>query len=124
MRFVDTSVAVDHLRGHEPATELLDGLLDDEVALVSSEVVRFELLAGAGSADRELEAFFEVLEWIPVTEPVARAAAAFARDYRGSHSGIDAAEYLIAATAALLEAPLLTTNLRHFPMLDGLTAPY
>lgn len=124
VRVVDTSVAVDHLRGHEPATELLDGLLAAEVPLVSSEVVRFELLAGARSTDRALEAFCEVLEWVPVTEPVARAAAAFARDYRASHSGIDDADYLIAATAALLEAPLLTTNLRHFPMLDGLTAPY
>jgi predicted nucleic acid-binding protein len=65
-----------------------------------------------------------VLDWVPVTEAVARAAAAYARDFRGSHSGIDDADYLIAATAALLDAPLLTTNVRHFPMLDGLEAPY
>jgi predicted nucleic acid-binding protein len=124
VRFVDTSVAVDHLRGHQPATALLDGLLSEEISLASSEVVRFELLAGARSADQDIETFFEVMEWVPITEPVARRAAAYARDYRGRHSGIDDADYLIAATAALLEAPLLTTNVRHFPMFDGLEPPY
>ncbi len=43
---------------------------------------------------------------------------------RGSHSGIDDADYLIAATANILDAPLLTTNVRHFPMFEGLTRPY
>jgi len=40
-----------------------------------------------------------------------------ARQHRLAHSGIDGADYLIAATALLLEADLLTTNVRHFPML-------
>ncbi len=61
---------------------------------------------------------------MPVTEAVTRRAAAFAREFRGSHPGIDGADYLIAATADLLDAPLLTTNVRHFPMFDGLGRPY
>ena len=125
MRVLDTSVAVDHLRGHQPATQLLDALLGSHVALVTSEVVRFELLAGARPANEQaLEMFLEVLDWVPVTEAVARRAAAFARDFSGGHSGIDTADYLIAATATVLDAPLLTTNVRHFPMLDGLARPY
>jgi predicted nucleic acid-binding protein len=125
VRLLDTSVAVDHLRGHEPATQLLDALLDAQVALVASELVRFELLAGARAADEPaVERFLEVIEWVAVTEPVTRQAASYARAYRGSHSGIDDADYLIAATATILDAPLLTTNLRHFPMLEGLTPPY
>lgn len=40
------------------------------------------------------------------------------------HSGIDDADYLIAATAISLEADLLTTNVRHFPMLEGLRPAY
>ena len=46
------------------------------------------------------------------------------RKHRRAHSGIDDADYLIAATALLLEADLLTTNVRHFPMLSGLQPPY
>ncbi len=55
---------------------------------------------------------------------IARTAALFARRYRRSHTGIDDADYLIAATAVVADAELLTTNVRHFPMLRGLSTPY
>ncbi len=43
----------------------------------------------------------------------------------GSGSGIsDDADYLIAATVVVVDAELLTTNVRHFPMLPGLQPPY
>ena len=115
---------MDHLRGDEPATALLEGLLDARIPLVSSEIVRFELLAGTSAEDQGVETFFEAFDWVPITEPIARAAAAYARRFRASHSGIDDADYLIAASASLLDAELLTTNVRHFPMFDGLAAPY
>jgi len=70
-----------------------------------------------------LEDFSAALSWIPVTEEVARTAAALARRHRRSHSGIDDMDYLIAA-ALLLDAELLTTNVRHFPMIPELKAPY
>lgn len=125
MRLLDTSVAVDHLRGHQPATRLLDDLLGAHEAVLGSELVRFELLAGARAADESaVERFLEAVDWIPVTEAVARQAATYARAYRASHSGIDDADYLIAATATILDAPLLTTNLRHFPMFEDLSRPY
>lgn len=125
LRLVDTSVAVDHLRGYEPAVGLLGGLLSDDVRLVSSEVVRFELLAGVRIGDEDgLDVFFATVDWVPVTEEVARRAAAFARHYRASHSGIDDADYLVAATATVLDAPLITTNVRHFPMFHELHRPY
>jgi predicted nucleic acid-binding protein len=125
MRLIDTSVAVDHLRGHERATRLLDDLLSAEVPIVGSEVVRFELLAGTRPRDEaQVEQFLEVVDWVPVTDIVSRQAAAFARVLRGSHAGIDDADYLIAATAEALAIPLLTTNVRHFPMLEGLRPAY
>jgi predicted nucleic acid-binding protein len=64
------------------------------------------------------------LSWIPVDEEVSRTAGALARRYGRSHSGIDDADYLIAATALTLDAELLTTDVRHFPMLPGLRPPY
>jgi hypothetical protein len=57
-------------------------------------------------------------------ETVARRAGELAREHRRRHAGIDTADYLIAATAQLLDAELLTTNLRCFPMLPGLRAAY
>lgn len=125
MRLVDTTVAVDHLRGEAAATDLLDELLADDEDLIASEVTRFELLAGVRRREVEaLEEFFVVCEWVPVTEAVARRAGDLARRFRRSHSGIGPADLLIAATAALLDADLLTTNVRHFPMFPRLRAPY
>lgn len=125
MKQLDTSVAIDHLRGHAQATALLEGLLESEETVVASEVTRFELLGGVRPHERtQLEEFFLALDWVPVTENIARRAGAYARSYRGSHSGIDAADYVIAGTAAAMHADLLTANVRHFPMFAALEAPY
>jgi predicted nucleic acid-binding protein len=125
VKLLDTSVAIDHLRGAQPAVELLTEVIEADEPLLASEIVRFELLAGV--RDREVEAleqFFSALSWVPVGEAVARTAAALAREHRRAHAGIDDADYLIGATALLLDAELLTTNVRHFPMLEGLGSAY
>lgn len=125
MKLLDTSVAVDHLRGEVPAVDLLGALVEAEEPLLASEVVRFELLAGVRDEEVEaLERFFSALSWVPVGEEVARAAGALAQHHGRSHSGIGDADYLIAATALLLEAELLTTNVRHFPMITDLRPAY
>ena len=125
MKLLDTSVAIDHLRGSPPAVDLLTGLLETEGSLFASELVRFELLAGVRKNEVDaLERFFPAISWVPVGEEVARVAGSLAQRHRRSHSGIDDADYLIAATALLLEADLLTTNVRHFPMISGLEPAY
>lgn len=125
MKLLDTSVAIDHLRGYSPATTLLEELLQSEEALVASELTRFELLAGVRPDEQaDLETFFLVVDWAPVTDDAVRRAGAYARSYRRSHTEIGAVDYLIAGTAAAVDASLLTTNLRHFPMFEDLQAPY
>jgi predicted nucleic acid-binding protein len=125
VKLLDTSVAVDHLRGLPEAVELLGSLTEAEELLLASEVVRFELLTGVRKGETDaLEQFFTALSWVPVGEEVARTAGELAQRHRRAHSGIDDADYLIAATAVLLEADLLTTNVHHFPMLPGLRPPY
>lgn len=125
MKLLDTRVAIDHLRGSPPAVDLLGSLIEAEESLLASEVVRFELLAGVREREVEaLEQFLSVLSWVPVGEEVARTAGSLAQRHRRAHSGIDDADYLIAATALLLDAELLTTNVRHFPMIAGLEPAY
>ena len=46
MSLVDTSVLIDHLRGHPPATDSLEQLVDHDDGACTSEVSRFEVLAG------------------------------------------------------------------------------
>lgn len=125
MKLLDTSVAIDHLRGVGPAVDLLRRLIDDDEPVLASEVVRFELLAGARPNELDsLEQLCSAITWIGVDENVTRAAGALAREHRRAFSGVDDVDYLIAATATILGADLLTLNVRHFPMLVGLTPAY
>lgn len=125
MKLLDTTVAVDHLRGHQAAVDLLRGLVEADETLAASEIVRFELVAGVREEGLPaLEQFFAAVSWVAVGEDVARTAGELARTPRVAYSGIEDADYLIAATTLLLGADLLTTNIRHFPMLEGLASPY
>jgi predicted nucleic acid-binding protein len=118
---LDTSVAIDYLRGHEPARRAVDSA--DE--LVASEISRYEILAGVRRGEEELtEALLALPTWIVIDEWVARRAADLARRHRAAHIGIEDADYLIAATALEVGARLLTTNVRHFPMFQGLRSAY
>lgn len=122
---MDTSVAIDHLRGAQPAVDLLSRIIDEEEPVGASEVSRFELLAGVRADEADaLEQFFSALVWVPVDEGITRTAGSLARRHRRAYSGIDDADYLIAATALVLDAGLLTTNVRHFPMLADLEPAY
>jgi predicted nucleic acid-binding protein len=125
VKHLDTSVAVDHLRRRPEATQLLDSLFEQGEDVAASELVRFEVLAGARESELdETERFLSLLSWLHVDEDVARVGAALASMYRAAHAGIGDADYLIAATALEHDADLLTTNVRHFPMLAGLEAAY
>ncbi len=125
MKLIDTTIAVDHLRGMEAAVELMTGLVDEGETLAASELVRFELLAGVLPGEiKALEQFFSSLVWLPVDEEIARTAGSLAREHRKAYGGIDDVDYLIAATAIVFDAELLTTNVRHFPMLADLAPPY
>jgi len=125
VKLLDTSVAVDHLRGYGPATLLLEDLVGSREPVVASELTRFELLAGARPDEHDdLKTFLSVVDWIPVTEDVARRAGEYARTYRRSHSGIGVVDYLLAGTVSAVGAALVTINVRHFPMFDDLRPPY
>lgn len=116
---------MDHLRGKPAASELLTDRISDGETPVASEITRFELLAGVGKAELDaLEGFFSSLTWAPIDEEIGKTAGTLAHRLRRSHGGNDDADYLIVATALVLEADLLTTNVRHFPMAKGLRAPY
>lgn len=123
MRVVlDSTAYVDILRQVPQARVFLERL--DEPPL-ASEVTRAEVLRGVRSAERyAAEGLFARTEWIPVDESIARHAGDLGRRYARSHRGIGAADLIVAATAKHLEARLITSNVKHFPMFPRLKAPY
>jgi predicted nucleic acid-binding protein len=125
LKLLDSTVAIDFLRGRDAAVARVEATADDGEWLGASEIVRFEVVAGARDEDVDsIERFFGGLEWVPVDETIARLGGLLARRFRRSHVGIAASDYLIAATALALDAELLTTNVRHFPMIEGLRPAY
>jgi predicted nucleic acid-binding protein len=125
VKLVDTTVAIDHLRGDARATALLMQFVAEDEPILASELTRFELLAGMRPGERDAtEQFISVFSWVPVDEDIARLAGGMVAEYRKAHSGIGAVDYLLAATASVVGADLVTTNVRHFPMFPGLRAPY
>ena len=122
--FVDTSVLVDYLRGHPRAAAVLEERRASG-PLHASEITRLEILAGMRTSEEDAtRALLSALIWHPVDAEVAERAGALGRQWLPSRHTIDSADLAIAATAQMMELPLLTMNVRHFPMFAGLRPPY
>jgi predicted nucleic acid-binding protein len=122
---VDTDVLIDFLRGHDPARNLLRRELTAGPDVLASVMTRTELLAGARTGEEAaLEDLFRALRWVAVDESIADRAGQLARAHRRGHAGIDAVDFVIAATAQEHDAELRTRNVRHFPMFPGLLPAY
>lgn len=123
---LDTSVLVDHLRGKpKAATELIPDAIARGDELWSSEIVRAELLAGMRPGEEAVTRdLLQLISWVDLDQSLAEAAGALGREYLPSHSGIDAADLVVAALTRQLDGELKTTNVKHFPMFPGLERPY
>jgi predicted nucleic acid-binding protein len=119
---LDTDVLVDYLRGQKDAVAYLEL---QTAPLVVSAITVAELYAGVreGKERRILERFLLAFEMIPVDEEISKAGGLFRRDYGQSH-GVGLADALIAATAEVRKAILVTLNRRHFPMIEEVQVPY
>lgn len=117
---IDTDVLVEYLRGDERARDFLCELSGRP--LVSAVTVA-ELFAGARQV--ELSSIAELLdntETIPVDYEVGKLAGRLWARFHDTHAtGLPDA--MIAATAQLAGAELVTFNIKHFPMVST-TVPY
>jgi predicted nucleic acid-binding protein len=118
---LDTDVLIDCLRGR---IEALVYLRTRSKPIMISAVTVAEVFAGLreGEERREVEHFLALLEIIPVDTEIARKGGLYRRDYGRSH-GVGLADALIAATASIHQARVVTLNARHFPMLE-VEVPY
>lgn len=121
----DTSVLVDYLRGVEPARQLLRGAFERGEVVSASSLTRIELSIGMRRRERSrTDALVAALRWVPMDAAVVADADALARRYGSGHSGIDAVDYCVAASARIHDLELWTLNIRHFPMFPKLQAPW
>jgi hypothetical protein len=115
-QLLDSDILIDFLRGREAAWALMTRMQAAGEAPLISTVSVAEILAGAQRGEEEAtERLLSVLEKIPVSESIARYAGDFLRAYQGSH-GLELGDALVAATALVSGATLVTRNVRHYPM--------
>jgi predicted nucleic acid-binding protein len=119
---IDTDVLVDFLRGLDKAGALVRAH-QDQIILSSINVA--ELYAGV-KGDKELatlDAFVGLFRVVPITRDIARQGGLQKREYAKSHS-VGLADAILAATCESEGAELKTLNVKHYPMVKGLTPAY
>jgi len=120
MKLFDTDVLIEHLRGNVTTTEMVIKAANADLA-ACSVLTRFELLGGMRSNERSsIRSLLSALVNLEVTTDVATRAGEWARTFRRSHANISSIDYLIAATAEIHGADLLTRNVKRFPMYPDL----
>jgi predicted nucleic acid-binding protein len=120
MKLFDTSILIEHLRGTTPATELFRAAAREREAS-ASVLSRVEIEGTMRSHERaEVARLFALLRLEPVSNSIAVRAGEYLRQYRRSHTGVGTVDFVIAATADVMGAELVTLNVRHFPMFRGL----
>lgn len=111
---LDSDILIDLAHNRSAAVSFISEL-ESQAILAVSVISQMELLIGCrnkiemGRMDRFLRGF-RILQ---VSEDISEDALDLLRRYRMSH-GLAIADALIAATALVLEIPLLTRNRRHF----------
>lgn len=119
---LDTDVIIDYLRGQVDAVAYIESLTNP---LLISAITVAELYGGVreGEERKALAIFVSAFELVPVSEEIAIQGGLYRRDYSKSHH-VGLADALIAATAEIRGATLVTLNVKHFPMLTSAKAPY
>jgi predicted nucleic acid-binding protein len=122
---VDSDVLFEHLRGKAVARDWLVNARRSSGPLAISVVTLTEVAGGMRSPElREVMRLLGSMQRFEVSQQVAWRAATLMNEFRRSHSGIGLGDYLIAATALTEGLELATLNIRHYPMLPGLTRPF
>ena len=125
MRLIDTDIVIDHFHGHHAALEYLAETLTAGETLAISVITLAEILSGVRPGeDERTERLLSLFSILDVNPAVARHSGTYLRQFRRSHN-LELGDALIAATAALTGAELVTRNLRHYPMTDiKVSVPY
>jgi tRNA(fMet)-specific endonuclease VapC len=113
---IDSDVLIRYLRGDANTAARIKALQANEV-LACSVMTTFEVLRAAKPHQLAgTETFLGTFVQLPVTEAISRDAAAEYRAFRSRNMILGTPDLLIGCTARAHDVPLLTGNVRHFPL--------
>lgn len=114
---IDSDVLIDHLRGYQQAMDFIDSLLLDGAEVCFSVISEAEIYSNVRPGElAKIRALFDSLTRFNVNGQIARKAGEYRTVFR-SHSMV-LPDALVAATAFVWGADLITRNDRHYPMKD------
>ena len=124
MILLDTNIFIDHLRGYTPAVRFFESIFTQKEVIFSA-ITEAELIAGKSCNNREkkdlLLQFLYQWKKIPVSNQIAVLAGDLSREKE-----MNIADAIVAATAVINKAALLTKNVKDFMGIEGLSikSPY
>lgn len=114
---LDTNVIIDVLNDKRDRQSLLTNLLAQGHLLACCSINVTEVYAGMRSNEESrTRQLLESFQYLPVTLPIARLAGTLKRDYSKRGKTMNIADATIAAVALHYETPLITQNVKDFPM--------
>ncbi len=118
---IDSDILIDYLRGQPACVAYLESLTEP---LAMSVITPAELYSNIreGHQRQQIEELSTVLELVDVTSEIAIRGGLHRRTYGKTHT-VSLSDALIAATAEMHSAKLVTLNVKHFPMFPDLTPP-
>ena len=115
--FLDSTFAIDHLRGLREAVDRYRSLFEAGDEPVVNEIVVCEVRAGARLEQLpDVEAFFRPVEFVQPGPDAAMRAGAWRAEARSRGRHLSLADALIAAAADATDAAVLTRNVRDFSL--------
>jgi len=119
---VDSTILIDFSRGHEEAIEFLDHSRENDGEMAISVISSMELIIGCrDKVDlQKTQKFLSEFEIIDISIPISRKTYQLIIQYSKSH-GLVIPDAFIAGTALEENLKLVTSNVRHFEMISGVT---
>ncbi|MBM4466632.1 MAG: type II toxin-antitoxin system VapC family toxin [Chloroflexi bacterium] len=120
-KILDTTMLVDIVRRKEVALDYVDGVRKTEGIPRLSIVTSMELVIGCRDKNevQKVEKLLADYDALDITPLIGRKAYELISRFSKSH-GLVIPDALIAATALVGNAVLVTSNIRHFSMIEGL----
>lgn len=110
---VDTDILIDHLRGDEVATDLIQDIYTGRIKAFISVITECEILSSpkiSATEKRQIKHLLSAITRLSITSKIAQKAG----ELRSSYPTLEIGDALIAANCFYAKATLLTRNLKHF----------
>lgn len=117
---IDSSILIDHLRGGNRWEKILSELEEGTQFFIPT-IVFYELFSGKSSRNVEVARIISNLvknfQRVELNEEISKKAGEI---YRDITTGLDVPDYIIAASALVVGAEVVTLNIKHFQQIPAL----